>query len=247
MWAELAVRAGLEVAIAVAIAAPLLALAFWRTPAPRWLPVAALVGLFALDEIVLILPRIGALAALQWNWQGKVLEVAWVLALVFAGAFTAREIGMATLPRRGSGRAIAACCVLMVALPLTFFVAFGAREEPNAESFLFQATMPGLAEELVYRGVFLALCDRAFGRPWKVLGASVGWGVPLTALLFGVVHAVHVARSGDIHFDVVSGAGPLIGAVVGGWLRARTDSIWPLVLMHNASNLVIPLATALVA
>jgi hypothetical protein len=30
------------------------------------------------------LPRLGPFASLQWNWQGKLLEVAWVIVLVAA-------------------------------------------------------------------------------------------------------------------------------------------------------------------
>ena len=37
--------------------------------------------------------------------------------------------------------------------------------------------------------------------------------------------------------------GPFIGSLFAGWARARLGSLVPLILFHNAGNLVIPLAT----
>src|ERR1035441_8660626 len=43
------------------------------------------------------------------------------------------------------------------------------------------ATMPGLVEELVFRGVFHSFSNRAFPRSWKIAGAACGWGLIITA------------------------------------------------------------------
>jgi membrane protease YdiL (CAAX protease family) len=95
----------------------------------------------------------------------------------------------------------------------------------------------------VYRGSFLVLLDRAFGRPWRVAGAEVGWGTIVTALVFAAMHAVNVDRSGALHLNPLFAVGPFIGSLVAGWARPRLGSLVPLILFHNASNLVIPLAT----
>ena len=68
--------------------------------------------------------------------------------------------------------------------------------------------MPGVAEELVYRGVFLSLFDRAFGRPWCVAGADVGWGTIAVAVVFAAVHAVNVDRGGTVHIEPLFAVGP---------------------------------------
>ena len=49
---------------------------------------------------------------------------------------------------------------------------------PNTslENLLFQATMPGLDEELFFHGLLLLLFHQAFGKGLKVLGAQTGWG-----------------------------------------------------------------------
>ncbi len=48
--------------------------------------------------------------------------------------------------------------------------------------------MPGLAEEFVFRGVFQSLLNEAFGQPWRLARASLGWGGIITAVLFVVGH-----------------------------------------------------------
>ncbi len=35
----------------------------------------------------------------------------------------------------------------------------------------------------------------------------------------------------------------LVAGLVSGWVRDRTDSVWPSVVGHNLSNLVVPIAT----
>jgi hypothetical protein len=36
---------------------------------------------------------------------------------------------------------------------------------------------------------------------------------------------------------------PFLLSLVSGWIRERTDSVWPCVFGHNLSNVVIPFAT----
>ncbi len=88
-----------------------------------------------------------------------------------------------------------------LALPIAFIVGLGARDQLTVAGWCFQATMPGLAEELVYRGVFVSLLDRAFGRPWRIAGADVGWGTIAVAVVFAAVHAVNVDRGGTVHVE----------------------------------------------
>lgn len=223
--------------------APLIAIGMSRSRVRAWPPLVAVLGLLALDNLVLRLPRLGPFASLQWNWQGKLLEVAWVIVLVaVTRRLSLRDIGV-TAPLcpgwRGPTLVVGGATL---ALPLAFML-LGARDTLTREGWLFEATMPGIAEELVYRGVLLALCDRALGRPWRIAGADVGWGTIVTAVVFAAGHAIAVDRSGALHVEPLLAAGPLVGSLLAGWARSRLGTLAPLILIHNASNLVIPLAT----
>jgi hypothetical protein len=45
------------------------------------------------------------------------------------------------------------------------------------------------------------------------------------------------------HCQDVPALGPLVGSLLAGWARSRLGTLAPLIIIHNASNLVIPLAT----
>ncbi len=48
-----------------------------------------------------------------------------------------------------------------------------------------------LPEEVFFRGYLQTQLDRTSGRRWRVLGAEVGIGLPLAAVLFGLCHIVN--------------------------------------------------------
>jgi CAAX protease family protein len=236
-------RSVIETALVAAVAAPVMAIAMWRSRVRAWPPLVAVLGLLALDNLVLRLPRAGPFASLQWNWQGKLLEVAWVLVVVaVTRGLSLRDIGVTAPLRPGWGGPLLVVGGVTLLLPLAFTL-LGARDSLTVEGWWFQATMPGIAEELVFRGVLLELCDRALGRPWRIAGADVGWGAIVTAVIFAAGHAIAVDRSGALHVEPLFAAGPLVGSLLAGWARSRLGSLAPLIILHNASNLVIPLAT----
>ena len=137
--------------------------------------------------------------------------------------------------------------LIAMAVPAVFF-ALGSRSKLTTEGWLYLSTMPGLAEELVFRGVFQSLLNRAFPRSWKIAGAFCGWGLVITAVLFaGANGLVNVDPQLHPHLVLQAGIVPFLMSLVSGWVRERTDSIWPSVLGHNLSNLVIPFASAYAA
>lgn len=240
-------RVALFVALVVGLALPALvvAMAFGRPRRP-WLVALALM-LFTLDVALLLLPHVGAFAHLRWNWQGKVLSVAWPLVFGQLGVTgPLSDTGVTSRPARGSLRPALVAAVLVCSTNLVA-LAFGERAPLEPETLAYQLTMPGLAEEFVYRGALLALLDRAFGRPWRVFGAEVGWGWVVTSALFLAIHVVSVdARLGVRWFlDPEGLAGIALAGVVFGWIRARSGSVWPCVVAHNVANAVLPLGSLL--
>jgi uncharacterized protein len=205
-------------------------------PGYRLLGLAALVYLVVL--VLLFSPPIGVFADLAWPWQGKLLALAAACAFVaFWPRLSWRDVGVA-VPRPGSwlpvlGMVAGALVIAVVVTPLA---------EPRgslAETALFQATMPGLEEELVYRGILWALIARALPGPRTIAGVAGGWSLWATSLMFGLVHGVAVAPGLVIGFEPL--AVLLSGAygVYAGWLRERSGSILPLIVLHNAINLAV--------
>ena len=127
----------------------------------RWLAVAA--GLVFLNDLFLtnaygLIPD--ALPG-QWNWQGKVLALVATLAIAAAPRFGWRQAGITLQQAPGSQRAslpiAVGYCAFFLAIALVF-----PDDRPTAETIAFQLTMPGLEEELFYRGLLLLALDNAF-------------------------------------------------------------------------------------
>lgn len=204
-------------------------------------------ALFLVEMACVLSPRAPFIPA-GWNWQGKFLECFWVLAFVatgFAGGFS--DFGFRGRLAKGSGTALLLAAALGLCFPIFGLFVAGFRMPTDLETVLFELSMPGLAEELVFRGVFQSLLNRVFGRPWRLLGAQVGWGYVLTTLLFTVAHGVFVNRSLHPQFSAFSMLPGLYAGLVLGWMRERGESLWPCVLLHNAMDTLLVAGSALLS
>lgn len=190
-----------------------------------------------------LVPPLSVWGDLRPAWQSKIIDLLWVGALfVVLTRWARREAGFA-LPRRGSWRGAMIISLALFAgfagLTALAVVAGWTPAGPvSTEQLLFDATIPNLTEELIWRGAMLAVLDRAFGTPWRVAGAQLGWGVVITAVVFGVGHLILV--DGSTGAWSVSLGGGLFATVMGlllGWIRARTGSVWPAFVAHCAPEL----------
>lgn len=133
-------------------------------------------------------------------------------------------------PRRGACGSGSAC---------GFFV-LGARRKLDGEGWAFLPIMPGLAEELVFRGVYQSLLNRVFGTPWRWANAEFGWGLIITAIFFvGFNGLVFVDSQLHARMVLPAAIAPFLSSLVSGWVRERTNSVWLCVFGHNLSNIVI--------
>jgi hypothetical protein len=193
----------------------------------RWL-IAAAASLVLLLLLMALPPLLTG--PVRWNWAGHALALSVLLAiawrLVRDAGMSWSEMGFARRQRAGSVFAAAAATLALLALQAMLVMRAGAPAPVTPEDLWFQATMPGLFEESLFRGLLPALVDRAFSARWRVAGAELGWGALIASLLFLALHA----RSGGALLGVL----PL--ALVLPWLRARTGSLlWP-VFLHNGWN-----------
>lgn len=206
-----------------------------RRVAPAPWGVGAAVGLCA-SLVVLHLPRLPAFQAHEFNWQGKVLALGVAVAMVAAWpGLTGRRVGLGA-PGPGWVRPFVVTLAAFVAAGVLLNV-LSPSHDPSAEAALFQATMPGLQEELLFRGVLFALLDQRFRGRRRLWGADVGWSLPATSLLFAGIHGVGLADGHVVLHPAAFAFTAVLGFVLG-WLRARCGSIWPCVILHNTWNMV---------
>lgn len=177
-------------------------------------------------------------------WQAMILEAIFALAVILA----TRSISRAGLTLRISARAwrdsviVTGLLLLFVVLRSQLIKLLGvgrAGATPVVlEYLLYQLTMPGIAEELGYRGVIQPGLNVAFGRPWKLLGARVGWGWAITSLIFWAPHAFRIDPQMRLSFYWPTLTMQLVAGFAFGWMRERTGSLFPPMLAHNLVNVV---------
>ncbi|MCH9627120.1 MAG: hypothetical protein S4CHLAM2_07540 [Chlamydiales bacterium] len=220
---------------------PILVFAYFRRSYSYLKILFTLFTILLFNNFVIYLPQKITFFHFYWNWQGKLLEALWPVILVYVLKWrSAKETGF-SLPKEGSAWVWA--IILGLSIPfllLSVETSLGGVFEKHPlylETVLFQFSMPGLAEELVYRGIMLAVLNRYFDRPWKLFDVPIGWGLLCTTLLFTAAHiVVYSSVTGKMRWDFAPII-PVFGlGLVLGWLREKTESVWPCVVMHNFVN-----------
>ena len=173
----------------------------------------------------------------QWNWSGKIYSLALAVLVLLALRIKPSAAGI-TL-KQNNLKASLIALVLFIVWGLSLGLLFNP-PPPSAETLAFQALMPGISEEIVYRGVAPAILlglirgkDQTEGVPWTV--------VLITAIMFGVWHGLGYSNAG-FSFDTLSALFPFIGSIAGGWLRFNSGSLLFPILVHAVANVVFQLA-----
>jgi sodium transport system permease protein len=208
-----------------------------EVPRPRLVGWAILVGVLALVSYAANFASDGDPPDdVLYRWSsavGGLIQYGIILAIVLA---LSRGIAPATLGlqgpaswRKAAGLMLAALVAIwIIGAVLNLFLEAGEeqglvpdgwdsdRAVPFAANFVVVAVVAPVVEELTYRGLGFAAVRDAFGAIAAVL---------VTAFAFGLAHGLVVA------LPVLT----IFGAILG-WLRWRTDSVYPPMLLHSVFN-----------
>lgn len=201
----------------------------------------------AVDSLLLRLPSIidsiyFYSQGLQWNWLGKFLSIAWVLLFLWLGPLSASDIGLTLKQRSGTVFPAVKITIIYVFISVSIqLFLLGVSPKVTTETLLFQATMPGLAEEPVFSGVLLTLIIFTLGG--KIDRNKFNWtranviAVIVVAFTFGIVHALFY--QGGLQFNILLFLSTVSGALVTVWLRLYTGSLLFSILAHNGGNFIV--------
>ena len=214
--------AGWGLALAVLLIAAFAARAEGRMWARR------AVALLALYLIALALA--GWLLPASWAaWGSAVAAFAVLLTaqpFIALGVLKPAEIGL-TAPRAGTMRVVVLAVGLALLLNVVVMIVRGAAPVRLAGTAVAAVLVAAVLEELVFRGVLLALLDRALPQRWRIAGAYIGWGGVALTLSFVALHGL---RPGLL-------LGVMPAALLYLWLRERTGSLLAPIAAHVAWNL----------
>jgi len=184
---------------------------------------------------------------IPFPWQAMVLEAAW--ALVFLALFDRAghtdSSGLTLRINRTAWRdslLVTGALIVFVVLRSVAIRWLGLGGENGGgigwEYLLYQMTMPGIAEELSYRGVIQSGLNAVFprSRKWRVGGTHLGWGWLIASILFWAPHAIRVGSAGQVVFYWPTLTMQLVVGGALGWMRERTGSIFPGIIAHNLVN-----------
>ncbi|MDN3672934.1 CPBP family intramembrane metalloprotease [Flavobacterium branchiarum] len=179
---------------------------------------------------------------LKFTWIGKFLSLFLALTIIFSVSKENREaIGFTT--KSNTTKQLKFGILFFLGF-LLFDVVFKLILFPKGgifdlETFAFQATMPGLTEEIAFRGIGLWLLDKAFLPKWDFKGIKFGWGFFIVTLLFGIGHGVVLTADHQFKFDIITIVYlTLISSLSLGVLRKFSGNLVYPILGHNIINLI---------
>lgn len=172
----------------------------------------------------------------SWNWDGKIYGIVCGIAIYFIFRRQLSNNNFFTLKQDKVGLKSA----LKVAIAILSIAILGGvvnDREFNIETLLFQISMPGIDEEIMYRGVLLGLmCSalRAGGAAWR------NPSIIINAVLFGLVHSLSLG-DGALQFNSVNFMWTGLLGYGFGYITIKTRSILIPMLTHNLYNFTLNL------
>ena len=177
----------------------------------------------------------------QYNWSGKLLAIATSAVMIIATIKSSKTLsftdaGLTFKQREGSVGPALIAIALMIAFIIGLQMLANDGANPDAETLIYQATIPGIDEELMFRGLLLlGLSMAVTGKTWNLWGAPVGWAAILVTLFFALGHSIFIS-DGEVQtiWIAMIYTGILGWALM--WIRLRTGSILLPIICHNATN-----------
>lgn len=167
----------------------------------------------------------------NWNWNGKIYGILSGIAIyfIFRQQFNDNDFFTLKQNKEGLKAALKVSCALISIFSLSGILGV---KEFNLETLLFQITMPGIDEEIMFRGILLGLMCSALRNTNK---AYKNPAIIINGILFGLAHSL-IFQNGKVAFNT----GAFIGTGMIGYALAyitiKTRSILIPMLTHNISN-----------
>ena len=224
---------------------PLFAIAYFKSEKPNLKYVAYFIVYFLADMFLqhygrelIHLESFG----LKFNWSGKILSLLLGLLVIFSVSKEERiKIGFTFKTNSKSNLKFGILFFLGFTLFDLIFklIVFPKGIAFDLETFVYQATMPGLTEEIAFRGILLWLLNKAFIPKWNYKTLDFGWGFVIITFLFGASHGIFLDQDLNLKTDIITIVYlTLISSLSVGVLRVFSGNLMYSVLGHNVINVM---------
>lgn len=175
-----------------------------------------------------------------WNWVGKVAGLLLSIFFVYRNKLISKtEIGWTVKFRKGTIVPIIYTVLLLLLARLIIYLTFETvNPDFDLETIVFQGTLAGLCDELLFRGILLALLNRVFTAREDVFGYSLSFGVLISSLLYGLSQGFILQEGFHLQINLIRILFGFLLGLIAALLKERSGSLLPAVLFHNIWMLI---------
>lgn len=216
----------------------------------KWRFLFLLVAVFVLNSFLIELPReilFFNLFGGHRNWTGKLFALSGTLIiyLLIKKKYLSQNDFFKIRQTKNSLKPIMITTLLLLLIITIFTRFFGGHSEFTFEALLFQL-LPGIEEEMVFRGVILGILLALVKDKWMIGKVNIGNpAIYSTAILFGLVHGLSFTEQWGIDFNFGYCFITFLYGLVWGWMTLKSKSILMPIISHNLLNITITLVTML--
>ena len=191
---------------------------------------------FILNGVLLYLPiKYDELRIIsgKWNWNGKIFAVLGaVIFLLVYKKFDLKDYFLTfKQDKKYLKKGIIIITSIFILSSVLNLVFNPSSREWDVETLLFQLTMPGINEEIAYRGIMLGLLAKIL-KPNRILHPAI----IVTAILFGMAHGLSLDSNLELVFNAAPFFGTLVLGIIWAWITLKTGSILLALISHNLGN-----------
>ena len=168
------------------------------------------------------------------NWSGKIIAIVLgcLCFVIFKKYFNENNFFTRKQDTKNIKSVIIVSCITILLLCIQSL--FDGSEQPNSiEYLLFELLMPGIDEEIMFRGILLGLLLSSIKVRIPLIGNP---SLLMISLLFGLGHGLQIGPDFSFNIDPVTIVYTGILGYILGWITIKTKSILFPIIMHNAFN-----------
>jgi len=198
---------------------------------------SAFVIFFLINQISVNLPSISSELRIfnsnsNWNWDGKIYTIiSSILFLILYKKYTLKDYFLTFNQENKFLQKGVLIIISLLILRITLMF-FAPTKLLNLETLFYQFSMPGIGEEIAYRGIMLGLLTKILKSKNLILNSSV-W---VTAILFGLAHGFSLSSEFSITFNIQPFLRTMIYGLIWGWITIKSGSILLALISHNLGN-----------
>lgn len=198
-------------------------------------------SIFIFYQIVLKLPmRFQELQIIhgKWNWTGKLFGIITGLTLYYILRKKLKPFDFFRC-KQDTQSLKKTILLTTVITCFAFFSFFGTTKQFDIETLIYQLTLPGFDEEIMFRGILLGLLLTCFKD--AIIIDKKNYGNPsilFIGLLFGLAHGLGIEDNFDLKFELFPFIFTFMNGYIWSWITMESKSILQATISHNVSNFI---------